>query len=80
MIMFLKAAKVYLKNNNCLPQPTTLPDMHTSTANYIELKNVYKEEHHRSVQEICKTIHEWFPNADLSPEQISSFIDNLGNL
>ncbi len=43
MIVFLKAVGAFLKKNQCLPQPTVLPDMHTATANYIELKNVYKE-------------------------------------
>ena len=80
MILFLKAAGVYLKQHKCLPQPTILPDMHTSTANYIELKNVYKSEHHRCVKEICSMINEDFPAVKVDEGTISNYIDNLGNL
>lgn len=41
--IFLKACCYYYKQTGSLPQPTVLPDISTTTANYIDLKDVYKE-------------------------------------
>lgn len=40
--MFLKAVDIFYKTFKYLPQPIRVPDIHTSTKDYIELVNVYK--------------------------------------
>lgn len=44
--IFLKAVKQFMsKHNGSLPQIVRLPDISTSTKDYIELKNIYKQQH-----------------------------------
>ena len=71
MLHFLKVTEQYFQENGYLPQPATLPDMHTTTANYIELKNVYKEEHSRCVRELCNKILDQCPNIEVEENTIS---------
>lgn len=45
ILQFLRACGHFYKTNGGLPQPTQLPDLHTSTRIYLELKQVYRQQH-----------------------------------
>lgn len=40
--IFLKAVKDFMSRHNNLPQIVRLPDISTSTKDYLELKSIYK--------------------------------------
>lgn len=65
----------FYKENKSLPQTTDLPDMHTSTANYLRLKEVYKEQHSKDLDKIVELMGE-----NVDRETISSYINNIQNL
>lgn len=58
LLRFLNAVGKFYKETRKLPQPTVLPDMHTTTINYIELKAVYKQEHQRDIKKLVEFIGE----------------------
>ena len=50
--------------------------MHTTTANYIELKNVYKEQHERDLSRLAELME--LEEGDR--KTVSDYINNLSNL
>ena len=75
LLRFLNAVGKFFKETGKLPQPTVLPDMHTTTVSYIELKQVYKTQHNRDIEKLSEYIGE-----GVEPELISEYINNLENL
>ena len=75
LLRFLNAVGKFHKESGKLPQPTVLPDMHTTTANYIALKEVYKKQHYQDVQKLMGLIGEGVDEAT-----VSEYVNNMENL
>jgi hypothetical protein len=80
VLQFLRACGRFYKDNASLPQPTQLPDMHTSTRIYLELKQVYRQEHELDVTRLQQILLELTGANKLSNDEVSYFIDNLAAL
>lgn len=80
ILQFLRACGHFYKTNGGLPQPTQLPDMHTSTRIYLELKQVYRQQHELDIARLQEILLELTGANKLANNQISDFIDNLASL
>lgn len=80
MVKFLYACQKFLTRTGLVPQPTSLPDMNTTTQKFISLKNIYKQKHESDINEIVSIIEGEFGRDGIDRNIISDYINNLGNL
>ncbi len=76
----MKAVSIYYQKNKQIPQPTNLPDIHTSSALYIELKHAYKKHHQSSKTEVINILKDQFPNSKIDEDLVSFYIENMNGL
>jgi hypothetical protein len=77
MAKFLYAANTMFTETGQLPQPTEMPDMHTTTEGFINLKNIYKQKHSEDVNKLCEIIAQHFGDTETDKSLISDYINNL---
>ena len=78
-LQFLLACRTFYQRHNGLPQTTKLPDMHTSTKQYLELKQIYRHQHEIDIAELQAILKESI-DSSLSSDEISDFIDSIDAL
>lgn len=82
VLIFLRLCAQLLKETGHLPQPTSLPDIETSTQSYLELKQVYKSQHQLDLSRLEAIMRQLYNKqpADtlpLSRETLSEYINDI---
>ncbi len=57
-----------------------LPDISTSTKDYLEIKELYKHEHERNKIVLLKIIGEIFPNYKVDEYLLGEYVNNIDGL
>ena len=68
------------QHNNNLPQVVRLPDISTSTKDYLELKEIYKNEHKKHLQNLEDIIHGWYPDYLIDIDLLGEYVNNIDAL